>query len=53
MPRRNDLVGVAALAAAVLVAVQLSLTYWFFLYIAWIAPLVFIALLCREGEPAI
>ena len=30
-----------------------SLTYWFFLYIAWIAPLVFIALLCREGEPAI
>ena len=53
VPRRNDLVGTAALAAAVLVAVQLSLTYWFFLYVAWIAPLVFIALLCREGEPAI
>jgi hypothetical protein len=52
VPRRRDLVGVAALAAAVLLAVQLSLTYWFFLYIAWIAPLVFIALLCREGEPA-
>ena len=52
VPRRNDLVGVAALAAAVLLAVQLSLTYWFFLYVAWIAPLVFIALLCREGEPA-
>jgi hypothetical protein len=52
LPRRRDLVGVAALAAAVLVAVQLSLTYWFFLYLAWIAPLVYIALLCRDGEPA-
>ncbi len=52
VPRRDDLIGVAALAAAVLLAVQLSLTYWFFLYVAWIAPLVFIALLCREGEPA-
>jgi hypothetical protein len=51
LPRRRDLVGVAALAAAVLVAVQLSLSYWFFLYVAWMAPLVFIALLCREGEP--
>jgi hypothetical protein len=52
LPRRKDLVGLAALAAAVLIAVQLSLTYWFFLYLAWIAPLVFIALLAREGEPA-
>jgi hypothetical protein len=51
LPRRRDIVGVAALAAAVLVAVQLSLSYWFFLYVAWMAPLVFIALLCREGEP--
>jgi hypothetical protein len=52
LPRRRDLVGVAALAAAVLLAVQLSLSYWFFLYIAWVAPLIFVALLCREGEPA-
>jgi len=52
VPRRRDLVGLAALAAAVLIAVQLSLTYWFFLYLAWIAPLLFIALLCRHGEPA-
>jgi hypothetical protein len=52
LPRRRDLVGLAALAAAVLIAVQLSLSYWFFLYLAWIAPLVFIALLAREGEPA-
>jgi hypothetical protein len=52
LPRRRDLVGLAALAAAVLLAVQLSLTYWFFLYLAWVAPLIFIALLAREGEPA-
>jgi hypothetical protein len=52
LPRRRDLVGLAALAAAVLIAVQLSLSYWFFLYVAWTAPLVFIALLCRDGEPA-
>ena len=52
LPRRSDLVGLAALAAAVLLAVQLSLSYWFFLYIAWVAPLIFVALLCREGEPA-
>jgi hypothetical protein len=52
LPRRRDLVGLAALAAAVLLAVQLSLSYWFFLYIAWVAPLIFVALLCREGEPA-
>ena len=52
LPRRRDLVGVAALAAAVLLAVQLSLSYWFFLYLAWVAPLIFIALLCRDGEPA-
>jgi hypothetical protein len=52
LPRRRDLVGTAALSAAVLIAVQLSLSYWFFLYLAWIAPLVFIALLAREGEPA-
>jgi hypothetical protein len=52
VPRRRDLVGLAALSAAVLIAVQLWLSYWFFLYLAWIAPLVFIALLAREGEPA-
>jgi hypothetical protein len=52
LPRRRDLVGLAALAAAVLLAVQLSLSYWFFLYLAWVVPLILVALLCREGEPA-
>jgi hypothetical protein len=52
LPRRRDMVGLAALSAAILLALQLSLTYWFFLYLAWVFPLVMIALLCREGEPA-
>jgi hypothetical protein len=38
-PRERDLRQLAALAAAVLIAVQLSATYWFYLYIAWFAPL--------------
>jgi hypothetical protein len=35
---------VAALAAAVLIAVQSTADHWFYLYIPWFAPLVLIAL---------
>ena len=52
VPRRGDLVGLAALSAAVLIALQLGTTYWFFLYLAWFFPLVMVALLGRHGEPA-
>ncbi|MGH2849590.1 MAG: glycosyltransferase 87 family protein, partial [Solirubrobacteraceae bacterium] len=34
-PRRDDLIGLAACAAAVLIAVELGVTYWFYLYIPW------------------
>lgn len=51
LPRRQDVVGLAALSAAVLVALQLGLGYWFFLYVVWWIPLVLVALLCRDGEP--
>lgn len=51
VPRRRTLVQVAALGAAVLIAFQLSLTYWFYLYIEWFFPLVMVALLGRFGEP--
>jgi hypothetical protein len=44
VPRRRGLVEVAALAAAVTIAFQLCLTYWFYLYIVWFFPLVIIAL---------
>jgi hypothetical protein len=53
LPRRQDVVGLAALSAAVLVALQLGLGYWFFLYVVWWIPLVMIALLGRDGEPAL
>ena len=35
VPRRGDLIGLAACAAAVLVAVELGTSYWFYLYIPW------------------
>jgi hypothetical protein len=52
VPRRRDAVGLAALSAAILIALQLGITHWFYLYIPWFFPLVMIALLGRHGEPA-
>jgi hypothetical protein len=52
IPRRRDVVTLAALAAAVIVALQLGVTHWFYLYIVWFFPLVMVALLGRYGEPA-
>jgi hypothetical protein len=51
IPRRDDLVGLAAACAAVIVAVQLGIDHWFYLYIPWFFPLVMIALLGRFGAP--
>jgi hypothetical protein len=45
LPRRPDLVGLAATAAAVLVAIQLGIDHWFYLYIPWFFGLVMLALL--------
>jgi hypothetical protein len=45
VPRRDDLVGLAAACAAVILAVQLGIDHWFYLYIPWFFPLVMIALL--------
>jgi hypothetical protein len=50
VPRRRDLVTLAALGGAVLVAVQLGVTHWFFLYVVWFFPLAMIALLGRRLE---
>lgn len=55
VPRRRTLVEVAALAGAILIAVQLGLTYWFYLYIVWFLPPVLLALFGArpvEREPA-
>ncbi len=53
VPRRDDLVGLAAACAAVIIAVQLGIDHWFYLYIPWFFGLVMIALLGRFGEPAV
>ena len=52
VPRRRDLSGLAAACAAVLIALQLGVTHWFYLYLVWFFPLVMIALLCRQEQPA-
>ncbi|MGH2841442.1 MAG: glycosyltransferase 87 family protein, partial [Solirubrobacteraceae bacterium] len=52
VPRRRDLVGLAALSAAILIALQIGVTHWFYLYIPWFFPLVMLALVGRWGEPA-
>jgi hypothetical protein len=50
VPRRRDIVVVAALAAAILIALQLGITHWFYLYIVWFFPLVMVALLGAYPE---
>ncbi len=49
-PPRRTPVTVAALGAAVLLALQLTLEHWFYLYIPWFAAFLFVALLAREAE---
>jgi len=44
VPRRKTPVQVAALGAAVLIAVQLAASHWFYLYVVWFLPLALIAL---------
>ena len=45
VPREKGPVELAALTAAVLVAFQLSLTHWFYLYLPWVLPFALLALL--------
>jgi hypothetical protein len=52
LPRRPDLVGLAAACAAVVIAEQLGIEHWFYLYIPWFFPLVMIALFGRLTDPA-
>ena len=44
IPRERGPAQVAALAAAVLIAVQLTSAYWFYFYVVWFVPFVLIAL---------
>jgi hypothetical protein len=55
VPRRRSTIQVAALAAALLIAVQVTANHWFYPYIVWFAPLVLVAVFARQRgpEPAI
>ena len=44
VPRRRGTVEVAALASAVMIAVELGLTHWFYLYIPWFCAPMFVAM---------
>ena len=48
VPRRRDLIGLASCSAAIIIALQLAATHWFYLYLPWFFGLVMIALLGRE-----
>jgi hypothetical protein len=50
VPRRPGLRQTAALGAAVLIAIQLVATHWFYLYVVWFVPFVFVALFAAHAR---
>jgi hypothetical protein len=52
VPRRKGPLELAALTAAVLIALQLVLTHWFYLYLPWLLPFVLLAVLLGRGDAA-
>ena len=50
VPVRRGMVEVAALGAAVLIALQLTVNYWLYPYIVWFFPLVAVALFASHPE---
>jgi hypothetical protein len=52
VPRRKGPIELAALTAAILVAFQLALTHWFYLYLPWVLPFVLLWLLLPDQAGA-
>jgi hypothetical protein len=50
VPRRPDLRQTAALGAAILIAVEITATHWFYLYVVWFVPFLFVALFAAHGR---
>jgi hypothetical protein len=50
VPRRKSLRRLAALSAALVIAFQLTVNYWFYTYVVWFEPFVFVALLLATNE---
>jgi hypothetical protein len=51
VPRKRDLRQLAALAAAVTIAVELTATHWFYFYLVWFAPLTLAVVFGAYGRP--
>jgi Glycosyltransferase family 87 len=51
-PSAPDLRQTAAMGAAILIAVELTATHWFYLYIVWFVPFVLVALLAAHATSA-
>jgi hypothetical protein len=51
VPGRRTLAQTGALAAAVLIALQLPAGHWFYFYLMWCTPLIFVALFSAHREP--
>ncbi|MGN6664473.1 MAG: hypothetical protein ACTHK6_09775 [Solirubrobacterales bacterium] len=52
VPKRKSLIQLAALSAALLISLQLTLHHWFYLYIVWFFPLLLAALAALENPAA-
>jgi hypothetical protein len=50
VPRRPDLRQTAALGAAILIAVEITATHWFYLYVVWFVPLLFVTLFAAHDR---
>ncbi len=53
VPRKRSIPAAAALSAAVIIGLQLAVDHWFYLYIPWFLPGVFVALLAIGVRPAV
>jgi hypothetical protein len=49
-PKEKKLFQVAALSAALLIGVQLTMHHWFYLYIVWFYPLLLVAVCASESK---
>jgi len=52
VPGRRDPRVLAALAAAVVIAMQIGITHWFYLYVVWFLPPLLLVLLIPPERPA-
>jgi hypothetical protein len=50
VPGRRSLVQVAALSGALLIALQMTITYWLYPYLVWFTPMVLVAVLASHPE---